>query len=118
MYNSGTVTGLAFAPSGYLYIIEEMSTSVNRVLELSPSDQIKTFAGATLNDCGCTTITNCNCGREKVPISTRLLLRGASDITVTPDGIIHLADQKALQVFSLSHYLPPDDQNGDYQVTY
>ena len=112
----GTITGLAFAPSGDLYIIEEMSTGAHRVLELNPSNQIRPFAGATLQACGCTSISSCSCGREKVPISTRLLLKGASDITVTPDGIIHISDQKALKVFSLSHYIPPDDQNGDYQV--
>jgi len=113
----GTITALAFAPSGDLYIIEEMSSGAYRVLELSPSNQIRPFAGATIEDCGCTSLNNCNCGREKVPISTRVLLKGASDVTVTPDGIIHVSDQKALQVFSLSHYLPADDQNGDYQVT-
>ena len=115
-FSLGTITGLAFAPSGDLYIIEEMSSGAYRVLELTPSNQIKPLAGATIEDCGCSSIVNCNCGREKVPISSRILLKGASDVTVTPDGIIHISDQKALRVYSLSHYLPTDDQNGDYQV--
>ncbi|KAA0186935.1 hypothetical protein HAZT_HAZT008617 [Hyalella azteca] len=112
----GTVTGLAFAPTGNLYIVEEKSSGVHKVLELTPSGQIKPFAGATLQDCGCSAITSCSCDRDKVHISSRLLLRAASGIAVTPDGVVHVADQEALRVYSLSHYLPSDDQNGDYQV--
>lgn len=112
----GTITSLAFAPTGDLYIVEETSSGLHKVLELTPSERIKHFAGASLQDCGCSPSATCSCGRDKVHISTRLLLRAASDITVTPDGIVHIADQEALQVYSLSHYLPSDDQNGDYQV--
>ncbi|XP_071524010.1 teneurin-a-like isoform X5 [Panulirus ornatus] len=128
----GTITGLAFAPSGSLFLTEEDTYKRHSVLELTPSGQLKHFAGAK-PDCDCVD-DDCTCPTEdkdlsltlvprppplrQIPLSTTTVLGAVSAITVSPDGVIHVADQKALKILSFVHYLPPDDQNGDFQVAY
>ncbi|XP_069941027.1 teneurin-a isoform X3 [Cherax quadricarinatus] len=113
----GTITGLSFAPSGSLFLTEEDSHKRHAVLELTPSGHLRNFAGAK-PDCGCVD-DDCTCPAEdKIPLSTTTVLGSVSAITVSPDSVIHVADQKALKLLSFFHYLPPDDQNGDFQVAY
>ncbi|XP_068237244.1 teneurin-a [Palaemon carinicauda] len=112
----GTITGLSFAPSGSLFITEEDANKRHTVLELTPSSQLKHFAGAR-PDCACSE-EDCTCPADKIPLSTTTVFGGVSAITVSPDGVVHVADQTALKILSLKHYLPPDDQNGDFQVAY
>ena len=49
---AGTITGLAFAPSGSLFLTEEDAHKHHSVMELTPSGQLRHFAGAK-PDCGC-----------------------------------------------------------------
>ncbi|CAL4070306.1 unnamed protein product [Meganyctiphanes norvegica] len=112
----GTITGLAYAPSGSLFMTEEDGSKSHSILELTPSGHLRHFAGAK-PDCGCTG-DDCSCPAEKIPLSTSVVLGSVSAITVTPSGVIHVADQTALKILSFTHYLPPDDQNGDFQVAY
>ncbi|KAK7023664.1 Teneurin-2 [Halocaridina rubra] len=112
----GTITGLAFAPSGSLFITEEDANKRHTVMEVTPSGQLKHFAGA-VPDCGCSE-DDCTCPADKIPLSTTTVFGSISAITVSPDGVVHVADQNALKILSLMHYLPPDDQNGDFQVAY
>ena len=52
----------------------------------------------------------------QIPLSTRVVLGPSAAITVSPDGVVHVADQKALKIVSFVHYLPPDNENGDFEV--
>ncbi|XP_037803536.1 teneurin-a-like [Penaeus monodon] len=113
----GTITGMSFAPSGSLFLTEEDAHKQHSVLEVTPANKIKHFAGAK-PDCGCSEESDCSCPADKIPLSTTIVLGPLSAITVSPDGVIHVADQQALRILSFVHYLPPDDQNGDYQVAY
>ncbi|KAK8385757.1 hypothetical protein O3P69_016491 [Scylla paramamosain] len=115
----GTITGLAFAPSGSLFLTEEDAHKHHSVMELTPSGQLRHFAGAK-PDCGCVDSDDCTCPAEddKIPLSTTTVLGLVSAITVSPEGVVHVADQKALKILSFRHHLPDDDQDGDFKVAY
>lgn len=57
---SGTITGLSFAPSGSLFMTEEDARKRHSVMELTPSGQLRHFAGAK-PDCGCADTDDCSC---------------------------------------------------------
>ena len=63
---SGTITGIAFAPSGSLFLTEEQANDIHTVMEVTPSGQIKHFAGARPIDCGCSSGHDCKCPDHKV----------------------------------------------------
>ena len=60
---TGTITGLAFAPSGSLFLTEEDAHKHHSVMELTPSGQLRHFAGAK-PDCGCNDSDDCTCPAE------------------------------------------------------
>ncbi|ROT60768.1 hypothetical protein C7M84_021644 [Penaeus vannamei] len=90
----GTITGMSFAPSGSLFLTEEDAHKQHSVLEVTPANKIKHFAAPSQT-----------AGARRRMIALARLIRW-------------LVDQQALRILSFVHYLPPDDQNGDYQVAY
>jgi hypothetical protein len=38
-----------------------------------------------------------------------------SALTVSPDGILNVADQGSLHILALEHYLPTPDENGEFR---
>ena len=44
-------------------------------------------------------------------------MKSVSALTVSASGVVHVAEQNALKIISFHHYLPSDDENGDYKVS-
>jgi hypothetical protein len=38
-----------------------------------------------------------------------------SALTVSPDGVLNVADQGSLHILALEHYLPTPDENGEFR---
>lgn len=138
----GTVLALSFSPSGDLYIAESDTRRVNFIRLIDTSGKITHFAGKTQdklkNNCGCNTSiattanpsthelpTACICGASEVTtsnaetlLSSNARFQSISALTVSPGGVLHVADQGSLHVLALQHYLPSHDENGEFHIPY
>ncbi|KRT82794.1 hypothetical protein AMK59_4421, partial [Oryctes borbonicus] len=138
----GTVLALAFSPNGDLYIAESDTRRVNYVRLVDSSGKIIHFAGKMQermkNNCDCnmsiTTAnprkskdlpTACICGATDVTtsnaetlLSSNAKFQAISALTVSPGGILHVADQGSLHILALEHYLPSHDENGEFHIPY
>ncbi|XP_060065187.1 teneurin-m-like [Ylistrum balloti] len=100
---------IAFGPQGEMYIVESDRHSINRVRVVTSDGRIHHFAG-TKSKCDCQTIT-CKCYDSKETLAAQALFNELTSITVTPDGVVHIADAGNLRVFSVLSELPEADQN-------
>ena len=138
----GTVLALAFSPEGDLYVAESDTRRVNSIRLVDPSGKINHFAGKiherTKNGCECNSSattanprgsqelpTACICGSTDVTtsnaetlLSSNAKFQSISALTVSPGGVLHVADQGSLHVLALEHYLPSHDENGEFHVPY
>ncbi|XP_071056324.1 teneurin-a isoform X2 [Onthophagus taurus] len=137
----GTVLALAFSPNGDLYIAEADTRRVNYIRMIDSSGQITHFAGKTQekmkNNCDCNTSittanprkmqempTACICGADVTTSNAETLLssnakfQAISALTVSPGGVLHVADQGSLHILALEHYLPSHDENGEFHIPY
>lgn len=138
----GTILALAFAPNGDLYIAETDTRRVNFIQLIDSSGKVTHFAGKTQdrlkNNCDCNislTTSNprgnqelptaCICGASDLTsnnletlLSSNARFQAISALTVSPDGILHVADQGSLHISALKHYLPAHDENGEFQIPY
>jgi hypothetical protein len=135
----GSILSLAFSPIGDLYIAETDSRKVNAVRVIDPSGRISDFAGRqALPRCECSQKSgffnaSCVCpstahatiaasapttAATETMLSSNAQFDSISAMAVSPDGVLHVADQGSLHILSLQHYLPSPDENGDYQIPY
>lgn len=140
----GTVLALAFAPNGDLYVAETDTRRVNFIRMVDSSGKITHFAGRTQekfkNNCDCNTSittanprntpsqelpTACICGATDVTtsnaetlLSSNARFQAISALTVSPGGVLHVADQGSLHILALEHYLPAHDENGEFHIPY
>ena len=96
---------ITFGPDGDLYIVESDSHHINRVRVVATDGQIHHFAGAK-SKCDCRQTDRCKCYDRKESLAARALFSNPTSITVTPDGVLHLADMGNLRVFSIFSHLP------------
>lgn len=138
----GTILALAFAPNGNLYIAETDTHRVNFIRVVDTSGKIIHFAGKTQDkiksNCDCNTSmttmnpspnedlpTACLCGATDVTtsnaetlLSSNAKFQSISALTVSPGGVLHVADQGSLHILALDHYLPSHDENGEFHIPY
>lgn len=105
---------IAFGPNGELYIVESDSHSINRVRVVSTDGRIHHVAG-TKSKCDCEK-PHCKCYDPKQTLAAQALFKELTSITVTPDGIVHIADSGNLRVFSVIPELPQPDVTGRFVV--
>ncbi|KAL7643035.1 UNVERIFIED_CONTAM: hypothetical protein RMT77_006324 [Armadillidium vulgare] len=117
-FHDSTIISFSFSPSGSLFLAEETSKKEHIIREVLSNGQTKIFAGSSYKECGCISSEDCSCPHEKFLLATNVVFGSLSAVTVTPDGIVHVVDQKALKIYSFQHYFVEDDENGDYQVAY
>lgn len=121
---------IAFNPAGDLFIVEEGSDTddetsavgtraMNRIRVVDSSGVLSDYVGGASQSCDCRTSDaagDCQCASQDVASEPRL---GApTAVTVTPDGILHVADMGNLRVRSIVVALPTADRlSGHYDVT-
>jgi teneurin len=120
---------IAFNPAGDMYIVEEGNggepagtKSVNRVRVVGTSGVMSDYVGGGgAQSCDCRQPdmgSDCLClsGRDETPASESKLGAPAA-VTVTPDGVVHVADMGNLRVHSIVVALPTADRvTGHYDV--
>jgi hypothetical protein len=82
---------IAFGPSGDLYVAESDSQRINRVRVIGTDSKISHYAGAE-SKCNCLD-RGCDCFEEDHFLASTSKFNTISSVAVTPDGILHIADQ-------------------------
>ncbi|XP_054706781.1 teneurin-m-like [Uloborus diversus] len=112
-----SLIGFTFSPTGTMYLAEVDAKNVHRVRMLTPDGELLHFAGREgLCDCEW---QNCSCSTKEegqLAVDTRLL--SVTSITVTGDGVVHIADQGTLKILSAIPYLPSQDTNNEFQISF
>lgn len=88
-----------------------------RVRRLSPEGELLHFAGKE-DGCLCEW-QNCTCPVEDegfLAMDTKLF--AITSLTVTSDGVVHMADQGSLRILSAIPYLPQPDEQFEFQIAY
>ncbi|KAJ8966139.1 hypothetical protein NQ314_003718 [Rhamnusium bicolor] len=114
----GTVLALTFAPNGDLYIAESDTHSVYYIRVIDPSGKIPIERNQDLPPaclCGSTEETTSN---AETLLSSNARFQAISALSVSPGGVLHVADQGSLHILSLEHYLPTHDENGEFRIPY
>ncbi|XP_049862885.1 teneurin-a isoform X3 [Schistocerca gregaria] len=139
----GSVLALAFSPTGDLFIAESDSKKVNAIRVVDSAGRIIDFAGKQqekpyrAQNCDC--INNgsssvmappgmCPCGMpedgnsdhdaKETMLSSNAQFTSISALTVSPDGVLNVADQGSLHILALEHYLPVHNENGEFRIPY
>lgn len=138
----GTVLSLAFSPIGDLYIAESDTHKLNFIRIVDTAGRISQFAGKTHDklkaNCDCNNSittssprttqelpTACLCGtaedttsNAETLLSSNAQFQTISALTVSPSGVLYVADQGSLHILALQHYLPSHDENGEFFIPY
>ncbi|XP_044748405.1 teneurin-a isoform X3 [Coccinella septempunctata] len=139
----GTVLALAFSPLGELYIAEADTHKVNYIRVIDSAGKLTHFAGKVQdkerNNCECasnlTTVSPsrsthdpvlpCLCSsvdeltsNAETLLSSNAKFQAISALTVSPDGVLNVADQGSLHILALQHYLPQHDENGEFRIPF
>lgn len=52
---------------------------------------------------------------KETMLSSNAQFTSISALTVSPDGVLNVADQGSLHILALEHYLPTHDENGEFR---
>ncbi|XP_021940923.1 teneurin-m isoform X3 [Zootermopsis nevadensis] len=105
---------IAFGPSGDLYVAESDSQRINRVRVIGTDGKITHYAGAE-SKCNCLD-RGCDCFEEDHFLASTSKFNTISSITVTPDGILHIADQANYRIRSVTASIPDANTNREYEI--
>lgn len=105
---------ISFAPTGELYIAESDSQRINRIRVIGTDGKISDFAGVE-SKCNCLE-RDCKCFDEDHFLASLSKLNTISSIAVTPDGIVHIADQGNLRIRSVMATLPESNRFREFEI--
>ncbi|XP_057340739.1 teneurin-a isoform X2 [Microplitis mediator] len=126
----GSVLAVSFSPTGDLYIADSDSHRVNSIRVVDSSGKMSHYAGRLqerLRDqCECSNSTKniiiCPCNEDtsstETLLSSNAKFTAISALAVTPDGVLHVADQGSLHILALQPYLPSLEESGEFQIPY
>ncbi|XP_022179145.1 teneurin-m isoform X3 [Myzus persicae] len=105
---------IAFAPNGNMYVAESDSQRTNRIRVISTEGKISRFAG-TESKCNCLD-RGCDCYEEDHYLAATAKFNTISSITVSPDGVVHVADQANYRIRSIMSRSPEATATREYEV--
>ncbi|XP_050525472.1 teneurin-m isoform X5 [Daktulosphaira vitifoliae] len=105
---------IAFAPNGNLFVAESDSQRTNRIRVISTEGKIARFAGAE-SKCNCLD-RGCDCFEEDHFLAATAKFNTISSITVSPDGVVHVADQANYRIRSIMSRSPEATPTREYEV--
>lgn len=105
---------LTFGPHGDLFIVESDTHHINRIRLVTTDGRIHHFAGAK-SKCDCQK-KECKCYDSKEILAAQALFNTPTSITVTPDGVMHIADMGNLRIYSVFSELPQPNNYRQYEV--
>ncbi|XP_050491043.1 teneurin-a isoform X4 [Bombus huntii] len=129
----GSVLAVSFSPTGELYIAESDSHKVNSIKIVDSSGKMSHFAGQQQErlrgQCECNNTTpstkdleSCSCTDDtsstETLLSSNAKFTAISALAVSPDGVLHVADQGSLHILALQPYLPNHDESGEFHIPF
>ncbi|EFN60940.1 Teneurin-3 [Camponotus floridanus] len=129
----GSVLAVGFSPTGELYIADRDSHRVNSIRIVDSSGKMSHFAGQQQErlrgQCECNNTTpstkdmdTCACTDDtsstETLLSSNAKFIAISALAVSPDGILHVADQGSLHILALQPYLPNHDESGEFHIPF
>nr|CAD7459023.1 unnamed protein product [Timema tahoe] len=105
---------ITFGPSGNLYVAESDSQRINRVRVIGTDGKISHYAGAE-SKCNCLD-RGCDCFEEDHFLASTSKFNTISSVTVTPDGILHIADQANYRIRSVTASIPDASVSREYEI--
>ncbi|XP_025201186.1 teneurin-m isoform X2 [Melanaphis sacchari] len=105
---------IAFAPNGNMYVAESDSQRTNRIRVISTEGKISRFAG-TESKCNCLD-RGCDCYEEDHYLAATAKFNTISSITISPDGVVHIADQANYRIRSIMSRSPEATATREYEV--
>ncbi|KAG5320005.1 TENA protein, partial [Acromyrmex heyeri] len=129
----GSVLAVGFSPTGELYIADRDSHRVNSIRIVDSSGKMSHFAGQQQErlrgQCECNNTTpstkdldTCTCTDDtsstETLLSSNAKFTAISALAVSPDGVLHVADQGSLHILALQPYLPNHDENGEFRIPF
>ncbi|XP_039300715.1 teneurin-m-like, partial [Nilaparvata lugens] len=95
---------IAFAPTGDLFVAESDSQRINRVRVIGTDGKISHYAGAE-SKCNCLD-RGCDCFEQDHFLAFTSKFNTISSVAVSPDGILHIADQANYRIRSVVASIP------------
>lgn len=105
---------IAFGPNGDLFVAESDSQRINRVRVIGTDGRISLYAGAE-SKCNCQD-RGCDCFEAAHYLATAAKFKQISSIAVTPDGVLHIADQANYRIRSVMFSLPEASTSKEYEI--
>lgn len=115
-FSFGSILGFAFFPNGNLLFAEVTAKKINYLYMVTPDGKLVRFAG-TSSQCECHD-KNCSCKDPKYTLAINSQLYAISALTITPDGVVYVADHGSLRIMGIHFYLPKPNQLGEYEIAF
>ena len=117
----GPIVDIGFAQNGDLYIAEKSVRNDYVVHAVKKDGRVENILGQTgeetENLCLCE-VGNCSaCSTARAPLmANQVIFKALSAFTISPGGTLHVADNRALQIFSVRPLTPSLNSAGNYQI--
>ncbi|XP_047545419.1 teneurin-m isoform X2 [Vanessa atalanta] len=105
---------VAFGAAGDLYVAESDSQRINRVRLITTDGKISLYAGAE-SKCNCLE-RGCDCFEADHFLASNSKFNTISAVTVSPDGIVHIADQANYRIRSVMASIPDASGAREYEI--
>ncbi|XP_045521564.1 teneurin-m isoform X4 [Pieris brassicae] len=105
---------ITFGAAGDLYVAESDSQRINRVRLITTDGKISLYAGAE-SKCNCLE-RGCDCFEADHFLASNSKFNTISAVTVSPDGIVHIADQANYRIRSVMASIPDASGTREYEI--
>ncbi|XP_013175094.1 PREDICTED: teneurin-3 isoform X1 [Papilio xuthus] len=105
---------IAFGAAGDLYVAESDSQRINRVRLITTDGKIALYAGAE-SKCNCLE-RGCDCFEADHFLASNSKFNTISAVIVSPDGIVHIADQANYRIRSVMASIPDASGAREYEI--
>ncbi|XP_053599980.1 teneurin-m isoform X3 [Plodia interpunctella] len=105
---------IAFGAAGDLYVAESDSQRINRVRLITTDGKISLYAGAE-SKCNCLERA-CDCFEADHFLASNSKFNTISAVIVSPDGIVHIADQANYRIRSVISSIPDASGAREYEI--
>ncbi|XP_049696807.2 teneurin-m isoform X7 [Helicoverpa armigera] len=105
---------IAFGSAGDLYVAESDSQRINRVRLITTDGKISLYAGAE-SKCNCLE-RGCDCFEADHYLASNSKFNTISAVIVSPDGIVHIADQANYRIRSVMASIPDASGAREYEI--
>ncbi|XP_025831537.1 teneurin-m isoform X2 [Agrilus planipennis] len=105
---------IAFSANGDLYVAESDSQRINRIRVIGTDGKVALYAGAE-SKCNCLE-RGCDCFEADHYLAANSKFNTISSVTVSPDGIVHIADQANYRIRSVMASIPDASSSREYEI--